>query len=344
MKYLTPGPVQLPEFVVNAMAKQPPFHRTGEFRDLYREVHSKLSSLYEGATPIVLPGTGTLAVDVMVYNYVNPGERVLVLIYGEFGRRMSASLKTRGAEVVELEGDRPQPPDVVEDLIRKDREIKALAVVHNETSMGIANRYMDKLIDIAKGYGLVLLVDSVSGFPAEPLPKDIDVVATASHKAFLAPPGASIVYVGSDVRAAAPVPPTMDLRKYLKTLEHWETPYTPPINVMYALSASLDYIISMGLSKYNDVHKTRAEYLYNNLSLRPIPPVEHRSVTITAFEVERAGEIIAELAKHGYVIARGMGQRKDSSIRIGVMGDVDLEDLKKVVEVINSYVDRSGKL
>ena len=333
MKYLTPGPVQLPKFVVEAMARQPPFHRGDEFKKLFKSVLEKLGALYP-SKPIVMPGTGTLAVDTMIYNYVNPGEKVLALVYGEFGKRAVETAKIRGANVVEVERDAPPAPDEVEDMLRKDPAIRAVLLIHNETSTGIAYKQMKKLIDVAKAYGALLLVDSVSGYPAEPLPLGVDVVATASHKALLAPPGASILYPASEPRSTVGVPPSMDLRKFIKSLEHLETPYTPPIPILFALDASLSYILELG-ARYTDLHRERAEYLYSALSLKPIPPPETRSVTVTAFHCEKPKEAISKLRERGYVVAGGMYKYRDRSIRIGVMGDITIEDLKKVAEVIN---------
>jgi aspartate aminotransferase-like enzyme len=333
MKYLTPGPVQLPRFVIEAMARQPPFHRSDEFKKLFKSVLEKLGALYP-SRPIVMPGTGTLAVDAVIYNYVNPGEKVLALVYGEFGKRAVETAKIRGANVVEVERDAPPAPDEVEDVLRKDPAIKAVLLIHNETSTGIAYKQMKRLIDVAKTYGALLLVDSVSGFPAEPLPPGVDVVATASHKALLAPPGASILYLASEPRATASVPPSMDLRRFLKTMEHLETPYTPPIPILFALDASLSYILELG-AKYTDVHRERVEYLYSSLRLRPIPPPETRSVTVTAFHCEKPKEVVSKLREGGYVVAGGMYKYRDRSVRIGVMGDVTMEDLKKVVEMVN---------
>ena len=333
MKYLTPGPVQLPRFVIEAMARQPPFHRSDEFKKLFKSVLEKLGALCP-SRPIVMPGTGTLAVDVMIYNYVNPGEKVLALVYGEFGKRAVETAKIRGANVVEVERDAPPAPDEVEDVLRKDPAIKAVLLIHNETSTGIAYKQVKQLIDVAKTYGALLLVDSVSGFPAEPLPPGVDVVATASHKALLAPPGASILYLVSEPRATAGVPPSMDLRWFLKTMEHLETPYTPPIPVLFALDASLSYILELG-ARYTDVHRERVEYLYSSLRLRPIPPPETRSITVTAFHCEKPKEVVSKLREGGYVVAGGMYKYRDRSVRIGVMGDVTMEDIKKVVEIVN---------
>lgn len=338
MKYLTPGPVQLPKFVIEAMARQPPFHRSDDFKKLFKSVLDKLQSLYP-AKSIVMPGTGTLAVDTMVYNYVNPGDRVLALVYGEFGKRAVETARIRGAEVVEIERDTPPEPDEIEDALRKIGGVKAILLIHNETSTGIAYKKLKRLVDIAKAYGALLLVDSVSGFPAEPLPPEIDVVATASHKALLAPPGASILYITSQPKATTGVPPSMDLRKFLKMLDHLETPYTPPISVLFALEVSLDHISGLG-SKYTEIHQERVNYLYSLVKLRAIPPEGLRSVTVTAFLCEKPKEVMAKLREAGYVIAGGMYKYREKSIRIGVMGDVSLEDLKTVAEVINNVAGR----
>lgn len=344
MKYLTPGPVQLPKMVIDAIARQPQFHRTDEFRATMRMVLEKLSKVYPYGQPIVMPGTGTFAVDVMVYNYIEPGDNVLVISMGEFGERLSDSIESRGAKVIKLEYEIGGAPslDVVEDTAKKYDNISAIAVVHNETSAGVTYRYIEKLQDVAYSVGAILLVDSVSALPAEPIKSRVDVIATASQKAFLAPPGAAILYVSREPRAKTRIPPSMDLTRYLKGIHIGDTPYTPPINVVYGLDASLDYILGMGIDQYHAVHRERAYILYTGLKLKPVPRDPYLwSYTVTAFYTEKgAGYIVRELKKHGYVIASGMGRYKDSIIRIGVMGDIAREDLEKVVEVVNSLVDQ----
>lgn len=342
MKYLTPGPVQLPEAVIKAIARQPHFHRTDEFREIFREVLDKLTKITYG-TPIIAPGTGTFAVDMMVYNYVNPGENVVVLVYGEFSERLAESLESRGAKVHRIKwdiGDVP-PPDIVEDFCKRIPNITAIAMVHNETSTGVTNRYIDKIQSVADSIGAVLLIDSVSALPAEPIRCRVDVVATASQKAFLAPPGAAILFISREPRSNNHVPPSMALRKYLKMLSRNETPYTPPINVIYGLTVSLNYILSIGIERYHEIHRERAEILYKGIELEPIPrKYIVRSYTVTAFYTDRSKEIISELKRYGYVIAGGMGEIRDRSIRIGVMGDITVDDLNKVIEVVNRVVNR----
>ncbi|MEM0362142.1 MAG: aminotransferase class V-fold PLP-dependent enzyme [Sulfolobales archaeon] len=341
MKYLTPGPVQIPKYVLNAFGRHPQFHKLDEFKEVFKEVVEKLSKVAVGR-PLILPGTGTLAVDVMVYNYVNPGDRVVALSYGEFSERLIESLECRGAEVFRLSlgVGRIPPPDIVEDFSRKVGNVSAIALVHNETGAGCANRYLSKLRDVADSLGALLLVDSVSGIPAEPIRCVVDVIATSSQKAFMAPPGAAILYLNSTPKAKYPMPRSMDLSKFLKTIKEWETPYTPPINTIYALDASLSYILRIGLDNYHELHKMRAEYLYSRLALKPVGEEGFRSYTVTAFYTDRVQELIDLLRSEGYVIARGVGEIKDRSVRIGVMGDIDFEDLRHVVKVVNNYVGK----
>lgn len=344
MKYLTPGPVQLPRIVIDAIARQPQYHRTDEFRAIMRVVLEKLTKIYPHGQPIVMPGTGTFAVDVMVYNYIEPGDNVLVISMGEFGERLANSIESRGARVIKLQyeiGDAP-PPDVVEDIAKKYENISAIAVVHNETSTGVTYRYIEKLQNVAYSIGAILLVDSVSGIPAEPIRGKVDVIATASQKAFLAPPGAAILYISRKPKVKTYIPPSMNLTKYMEKIHTGDTPYTPPINIIYGLNTSLDYILSIGIDQYHAIHRERAYMLYKGLKLKPVARDPYIwSYTVTAFyTVKEAGYIVRELKKYGYLIASGMGEYKDSIIRIGVMGDITKEDLRRVIEVVNNIVDQ----
>ncbi|MCY0860327.1 MAG: aminotransferase class V-fold PLP-dependent enzyme [Sulfolobaceae archaeon] len=341
MKYLTPGPVQIPKEIIANIAKQPIFHRTDEFREIFARVTSKLDKIIHG-TSIILPGTGTLAVDTIVYNYVDPGDNVLLIVIGEFSERMGDSLIARGAKVTKLQwntGSVPSP-DIIEDYAKKIKDLKAIALVHNETSLGVANRYIEKIQEIASSLGATLLVDSVSGIPAEPIYGKVDAIATASHKAFLSPPGASIIFINKKPTAKAQVPPAINLNKFIKYREKNDVPYTPPMNVLYALDASTDYILKLGVTNYADIHRERAETIYNLIKLEPVAEEKFRSNTVTAFYTNHAKEILSELKRNGYVISLGMGELAEKVIRIGIMGDINYEDLKNVAEVVNKYVDR----
>ncbi|MFP3194962.1 MAG: aminotransferase class V-fold PLP-dependent enzyme [Caldivirga sp.] len=341
VKYLTPGPVQLPRRVIDAYAKQPMFHRGREFSELYNDVVNQLGRVFRGYTVSILPGTGTFAVDVMVYNFIKPGDEVLVPINGEFGERLAQSVESRGAVVKRIY---VEPGESLCDHIDEfNVKARALAMVHNETSMGVANRCIDEVARLIHDNGGLVLIDSVSGVPAEPVGEGADVVATATHKALLAPPGGSIVaFKDPGLIINYPKPPSMDLGNYLKYSARLETPYTPPINVLYALRESLRYILDeVGLERYVKLHEEKVRFLYGELGklgFKPVPlNLGYASRTVTAFYSPiNPGKVVDYLRQNGYVISGGMWRIRERSIRIGVMGDVTLDDLRTVVSLLSN--------
>ncbi|AFZ70690.1 serine-pyruvate aminotransferase/archaeal aspartate aminotransferase [Caldisphaera lagunensis DSM 15908] len=338
IKYMTPGPIQLPNEVLDYIKRQPYFHRSNEFKEIFSSVLEKMEKIVKG-NAIIFPGTGTLSIDTMVYNYVNPKEEVILLDIGEFSKRLGEALISRGARlyVIKSELGEVVPPDVLQDYAKKIKDLKAIAMVHNETSLGVANRYVEKIQEIAKSLDAVLLVDSVSGIPAERIDKEIDVIATASHKAFMSIPGASIIFYNVKPRNLDKLPLSMDLNKFINMKNKFETPYTPPINVIYGLDYSTSYILKIGLDRYTEIHKERSDYLNNLIKLKSIAKDEFKSNTVSAFYTNNAELIVKRLREKGYAIATGMGDLSKKVIRIGLMGDIDFNDIKNVAEVINEY-------
>ncbi|PMP92498.1 MAG: alanine--glyoxylate aminotransferase family protein, partial [Caldisphaera sp.] len=164
-----------------------------------------------------------------------------------------------------------------------------------------------------------------------------DVIATASHKAFMSVPGASIIFHNINPRSINKLPLSMDLNKFISMKEKIETPYTPPINVIMGLDYSTNYILKIGVDRYAEIHRERTDYLNGLVKLKQVAKKEFRSNTVSAFYTKDAKSIINELREIGYTIATGMGSLSQNVIRIGVMGDVDFNDIKKVAEVINKY-------
>ncbi|MFP3299438.1 MAG: aminotransferase class V-fold PLP-dependent enzyme [Thermocladium sp.] len=347
MKYLTPGPVQLPIDVLKAISAQPMFHRTDEFRELFKTVTGKLLEVSNAKNVAVIPGTGTTAVDAMVYSFLDPGDKVLALITGEFSERLAESAETRGAHVMKIEGPLGGVPDLnnIREVIEEEKP-KAILAVHNETSTGVANRLLNEVADLAHKNNAMILIDSVSGMPAEPIDASrFDVVATASHKALMAPPGAAIVFFNDAKMGSAPRPPAIDVAKFVKSMGKLETPYTPPIPIMYALNVSLDIILDMGLEKYVGIHMEKMNYLYNELigiGFREVPQPFFRSNTVAAlYSPIEPQIIIKKLRETGYTISGGMWKIRDKSIRIGIMGDVALSDLKIVADALRKIIQQN---
>lgn len=350
MKLLVPGPVELPPEVQALLSRPMISHRSGDFRRLYRSLRERLGEILGGEI-YILPGTGTNAVDAIVYNYVRPGEKVIVITTGDFGDRLLSTALNRGASPIVLRkpiGDVASPEEV-EELLERNGNVAVVAVVHNETSTGTVARNIERIGEIAHKYGALMIVDSVSGVPAEPLKvgNNVDVIGTASHKALLAPPGAAIIATSVKPRSDL-VPPSLDLSKYVKFATRDETPFTPPLTAMYAMDVSLRIIMEMGIDKYHEEHAMRASTVYEGLmrmGLRRVPVSgEYASYTVAAFYTPlNSSQFVEAAGKCGYVISAGMAEYKDRIVRIGLMGHIAIDDLKGLVECIKTFMEGIGK-
>ncbi len=353
----TPGPVQLHPRVLQALSGQAISHRSPEFRRLLEEVELKLGKIHKTENYVaLLTGSGTLAVEAMIYSLLNPGEKLLIVSHGEFAQRAMSTALARGVNVSIIESDKPGEPvsaEKVKVMIDSER-YDALLIVYNETSVGLAYRDLRELSLYAKKKGLLTLVDAVSALAGEPLEMDswkIDAVASASQKAIAAPPGLSFVALSSEAVEKAGrtknKPCYLDLQRYIKFYhERKETPYTPSVNLVYALSEALDIILEEGIDKWINKHIERAKILYRELEalgLSPlVPKKKYRSNTVAAFKTTTinmsASSIASKLYEKGIVIAKGIGELKEQVIRIGLMGHIRLSDIELLIESIKSII------
>ena len=344
MILFTPGPVMVRDEVLAESSRQVISHRGPSFRKLLASVEELINIVAgnSGGLAAVMPGSGTTAVDSMLWSLVEPGSRVLALSWGDFGDRMVESLRRRGARVTRVEAawGEAVPPGDVEDLIKGHDYV---AVVHNETSTGVAYRWLRRLAEAASSAGARLLVDSVSGLGGEEVRMDwgIYAMATCSHKALAAPPGVGVVLLSGEavkrLRDEPPsmVPPFMDLSSYVRFLvERGETPYTPPVNALYSLKRALEYIVDMGVDRYIEMHRVKAEVLYNT-GLEPFPrDAGYRSNTVVALRVGNAPRVKRVLEEYGYVVALGMKATRNSVVRIGTMGATTLEQVSRLAVLL----------
>ncbi len=358
MKLFTPGPVSLPNEVLEAMTKPVISHRSSAFRKLYEEIETKLIKLFDAGNGMVaiLAGTGTTAVDAMAWSLVERGEKVLVPIMGEFGKRFAETLRRRGANVVEMVADPRKGVELAKIVeIIESHSIDVVALVHNETSTGLAYRDLEALARYCQKRSVKLLVDAVSSFCGEELSLrwGLTAVATASHKALAAPPGACFVALGEEAvemlkrSELNDVPLLLDLRRYVEFDARGETPFTPAISVLYAVNVALDRVLRIGLSRFVEMHRERASLLYREvpkLGLEPFVVEErYRSNTVATFLTNiDATKIKNELEKRGFVIATGMKEFRERMIRVGTMGDLGLDDVKELINALSEVLVELG--
>lgn len=344
---MTPGPVEVPERVLRAQARPLVSHRSPEFRRLLAGLLEGLRELSGAEEALVLAGTGTTAVDALAWGLVEPGSRVLVVSVGEFGERLAESLARRGASVTVVRGGPAEAAARALEALESGR-FDYLAVVQNETSNGTLLAELGELARAAASAGARVVVDAVSAFPVEPLDfRYVYAAAACSHKALAAPPGAAVVLLSGEAarrleeRGSPPAPPALDLARYLRfARERRETPYTPPITVLYALAEAVSAVLEQGLGAFREAHARRAGLLYGLLEargVRPLPDPRHRSRTVAAFRLPPgvdARAVVEHVRRRGYVIATGMGREARSVVRVGVMGAVTEDDVRAVAEAV----------
>lgn len=349
MKLLTPGPVELHPRVLNAMSRKIIHHRSSEARRLVKSIVEDLKAIHnirEGLVAIGA-GSGTTSVDSMVWSIVGKSDRVLVVSHGEFGERLASTITGTGAlvEVINAKPGSPIDPSLVVDAARG---FNVVGIVYNETSTGLLYRGLEKLSKALCGHVDVIMVDAVSAIGAAELYMDewcIDAVASAPHKALGGPPGIFIVALDKRlINRRGRAPPSIDAVRHAKTIEERsETPYTPPVSLLYGFREALDIVEEAGgIDAWIGIHRERIDALYNSIprELKPlVGDPAYRSNNIAALETPVDSRIIVDYLKSkGYLIASGMGKLKKRIIRIGVMGYIGMDDIRRVASLLADVV------
>ena len=355
---MVPGPTNVPSRVLRAMMKPMISHRGPEFRTLYRGILENLRYLFQTEGEVfVLTASGTGGVECAVSNLVNPGDKVLIPVFGLFSERMREKIARRGGIPVEVKLDYGEAPtaDQIEQMLELEKDVKVIAIVYNETSTGVTVRDLPKIGRIAKERGILLLVDAVSILGGDKLPVDewnVDVCVAGSQKCLACPPGLSLISVSE--RAWRRIERTerpfyYDLVAMKSFRERWETPFTPAIPLFYALDEALKIIREEGLEKRFERHRVCSEAFYRAieaLGLEVFPRRDVRSNTVIAFKKPAGvdGAEVRRLMRERYkvVIAGGAGKVRDLIFRIGCMGAVSSPDVIRTVSALENALADVG--
>ncbi|HEX2765733.1 MAG TPA: aminotransferase class V-fold PLP-dependent enzyme, partial [Candidatus Limnocylindria bacterium] len=246
----TPGPTPLPDDVREAQARQMVDHRGTEFAALLTETSAGLAELIGTKDEVLLlTGSGSGSLEAAIVNTLSPDDRVLSVNIGSFGDRFAKIARAFGADVdvLSFEWGTVADPAAVDEHLQANDPYRAVLVTHNETSTGVTNplREIAEVVRVAPG-GPLLLVDGISGLGAMPFEMDawgIDLVVSASQKAWMASPGVSIAAVGERARQAeaeARMPRFYwDFGEAREWAAKGQTPWTPAVAVLYGLQVGV---------------------------------------------------------------------------------------------------------
>jgi aspartate aminotransferase-like enzyme len=357
---MIPGPTPVPEQVLLAMAKHPIGHRSGDFSKIMAEVTENLKWLHQTQNDVlILAASGTGAMEAAIINFLSPGDRVLVGSNGKFGDRWVKLAQAFGLTVDSITAEWGQvlDPEQFRAALEADtaKTIKAVIITHSETSTGVIND-LETINRHIQAHGTALsIVDTVTSLGACNVPVDawgLDVVASGSQKGYMIPPGLGFVAVSPKAWKAyetATIPKFyLDLGKYRKDAVKNTTPFTPPINLFYAVQAALRMMKAEGLEGIFARHerqKQAARAAMTALNLPLFAPEGAGSPAITAVapvgvDVEQIRAVIKK--RFDIVLAGGQDHLKGKIFRMGHLGFVSDRDILAALAALEATLMELG--
>jgi aspartate aminotransferase-like enzyme len=348
-KLFTPGPVEVSPKTLAAFSRNMIGHRGEDFRNLYRDIHPKLQTLFGTKQPVFLSTSSAWGVmEASIRNLV--GKRVLCCMCGAFSDKWLDVAKRCGKDADALQVDWGKHIDHKDvDLALASGKFDAVTLIHNETSTGVMNPLPEICCVLAKYPDVALIVDTVSSFSAVKIDMDalgIDVMLTGAQKALALPPGFSLFAASEKAFARAEKQKDrgyyFDFLEFKKQQAEWMTPSTPSIGHIFALQSKLDEIFEEGIAARLDRHaKTNA--LVHDWVRRAgfdfFAEEGFRSKTLTCVKNSRGIDVL-QLArdlreKHHLVIDPGYGKLKGQTYRLSNMGDETEETVSHLLACLD---------
>lgn len=356
---MIPGPTNVPARVMKAMSKPIINHRGLEFYELYDSILVGLQYTFQTKNDVfALTASGTGGVECAIANIVSRGDRIIVPVNGEFSLRVKTNVERFGGIPIEMPVKWGEAPTagMVEEVLEREKNLKGLFIVSNETSTGVAIKDLAEMGKISKKYGLLFFVDAISNLAGDPLPVDkwnVDVCVTCSQKCLACPPGLSPISVSDDawkkIQKSGSQSFYFDLPKFKSYLGRKETPNTPAISLYYALDEGLKMLREEGLENRIARHEKCARAFYDAMEaigLELFAVKQYRSNTVIAvknpkgIDADEMRRIMDE--KYGVEIAAGMGAMRDSTFRIGSMGIISDREVKATVDALEKALSSLG--
>lgn len=337
-----PGPTNVPDRILRAMDRPTIDHRGPEFARLGREVLEGIKLVFRTGSPVVIyPASGTGAWEAALVNTLSPGDRVLMAETGQFATLWQKLAARLGLAVDFIPGDWRHGADAVaiERKLAEDRgrAIKAVCVVHNETSTGVVSRIplIRKALDQA-GHPALLLVDTISSLGSIDYRHDewgVDVTVAGSQKGLMLPPGLSFNAVGAKALAAS------KSAKLPRSYFSWDEmlgpnkagffPYTPATNLLYGLREALHMLQEEGLDNVFARHARHGEATRRavrawGLDILCAEPEEYSNALTAVLlpagaDADKVRQIILE--RFDMSLGAGLGKMQGKIFRIGHLGD-----------------------
>ena len=356
---LIPGPSPVVPRILDALAK-PTVSHVGP--DMVRDVKEACENLKkivfcENGEPFIVSGAGTLSMEMAVLNTAGPGDRVLVLSQGYFGRRMADICRAFGLDhdVLECEWGRAVTPRELEARL-KEKNYNIVVCTHVDTATG-ACAPIEEYSQVLEKTGSLFVVDGVcatGGIPERMDAWGIDVVLTAAQKCLGTPPGLSILVLSELAmekrRSLTAVPAYYsDLLRWLPVM-HDPSKYfsTPGVNEVRAFAEATRIILEEGIEERFERHSLFAEAIRAGLAALGFTFFTDPRFTASTLSVVRYPEGVddkafrSSLYENGIVVAGGLAQTLGKVFRMGHMGNLTSAQVKFAIEAVEKTLEGLG--
>ncbi|MEB3208969.1 MAG: alanine--glyoxylate aminotransferase family protein [Synechococcus sp.] len=360
LSLMIPGPTPVPETVLQAMGRHPIGHRSADFQKIVKRTTKQLQWLHQTTGDVLaITGSGTAAMEAGIINVLSKGEKVLCGDNGKFGERWVKLARAYGldVQVIQAEWGQPLDPEAFRTALEADtaKAIKAVILTHSETSTGVIND-LETIAKHARAHGTALTIaDCVTSLGACNVPMDewgLDVIGSGSQKGYMMPPGLAFVAMSErawEAYGRSDLPKFyLDLGKYRKSAQADSNPFTPAINLFFALEAALEMMQAEGLKAIfarHARHRAAAQAGMEAMGLPLYAAEGHGSPAITAVAPEGIdAEALRKAVKEKFdiLLAGGQDHLKGKVFRIGHLGFVCDRDVLSAVAAIEATLADLG--
>ncbi|MBK5259796.1 MAG: alanine--glyoxylate aminotransferase family protein [Thermoanaerobaculia bacterium] len=348
-RFFVPGPTWVRPELLQELTRPMIGHRSAEFKELFRGINANLKTLFSTKQDtFVVTSSGTGVMQAALENCVK--RRVLVTTCGAFSERWFNIAQSLGYEADRLDAGWGNAIDIdalADHLLTRRGHYDAVTITHNETSTGVTNDVAALAAVIREeSPDTMILVDAVSSLGGMPVlfdEWDLDVCLASVQKGLALPPGITVTAVSSRALEQAKKHPYrgtyFDFLEYKKQADGNSVPSTPSIPHFYALAKQLDHIVrEETLPVRYERHRRMLDLSIErtaHFAKRTGDPA-HASVTVSAFEPAINPETLRNRMKErGYTLGGGYGEWKDTTFRIGHMGDIPIDALESMLDVLS---------
>jgi alanine-glyoxylate transaminase / serine-glyoxylate transaminase / serine-pyruvate transaminase len=363
---MIPGPIEFEPAVLSAMGEPTTSHLAPTFIEAFGQSLQQMRQVFESPSgqPLVLAGSGTLAMDCAAANLVEPGDKALVINTGYFSERFATILQRYGAQVTLVSAPPGGRPDLeqIHSSLESD-SYKLMTITHVDTSTAVLAD-VHEIAALGRQFGLLVIVDGVCSVAGEDLQMDawgVDLSLTASQKAIGVPPGLALLMIGPRAMQAFQKRTTPVLNYYadwtnwlsiMQAYEARKPSYfgTPPVNLIFALNVSLGQILLEGMPSRVARHiaisrACKAGITALGLEQVPLKP-DYAAHTLTAPRYPQGvngAEFLGLALQSGVTLAGGLLPAiRNEYFRIGHMGAATLADVMVTISAIESALAGCG--